>query len=373
MLDDLEIKVFKDERGKPRQCPAPGYDGRLRTCKSWRCPRCAPAKVADWRRHMEQNLGAYGRPVVLVTITAPGAERLPWDDGPDAPCAHRKRHKVHRGPDGCRVQQRAAREWCDTLTWRWAKLRDAARKATIDACKVPPTLLERAYEPQKRGVPHLHLVLGYGSPAEIDAAHCFAAELKARASRYDFGFVDAKADPDAPFGVRLKPMAGAEAARYLASYLVGRTKKSKSKSGIRENIALRDSLGHPVMPRSLIWLTPRLTSIEERCLTATGQPTFVTIRMLRRARHLYAAARGVCTWPVFTSLTEAIKVGLVCRRVYRRGAEDDDPSDFWQWLQLGRRADAVQKRDLRRFWAQQDERTRFAFLAAGLNPGQEAA
>ena len=151
------------------------------------------------------------------------------------------------------------------------------------------------------------------------------------------------------------------------------TVESKSKSGIRENIALRDSLGHPVMPRSLIWLTPRLTSIEERCLTATGQPTFVTIRMLRRARHLYAAARGVCTWPVFTSLTEAIKVGLVCRRVYRRGAEDDDPSDFWQWLQLGRRADAVQKRDLTRFWAQQDERTRFAFLAAGLNPGQEAA
>lgn len=294
-------------------CPTPN----ARTgsgCKRRDCPVCGVRWARDWRRSMEQNLERYGRPVVLISITAPGEDRLPWDT--DC-CSHRRRHK-HRGPDGCRVQQRPAREWADTVTYRWQKLRQAAAIATERLTGAPPVILERVWEPQKRGVPHLHIVLGYGTPSEIDRAHCFAAQLAERASSYDFGFVDAKKDASAPWGRRLRPIAAKEAARYLSAYLTGR---SKRKNSIRENIA------DPIMPRSLIWLTPKLTSKEE-AITASGRPTFITMRTIRRARHLYAYARGICDPPVWQSMAEAAKVAIVCRVLFgpRRSGSADEPS-----------------------------------------------
>jgi hypothetical protein len=268
---------------------------------------------------MEENFRRLGRPVVLLSITAPGEDRLPWDE---AHCAHRRKHR-HRGPSGCRVQQRAAREWADTCTWRWAKLRQAAAIATERLTGTAPVIVERVWEPQKRGVPHLHIVLPYGTPREIDVAHCFAAQLCDRASSYDFGYVDARADAREPWGRRLKPVAAAEAARYLSSYLTGRSRK---KNSIRENIA------DPVMPRSLLWLTPKLTSRGE--LAADRRATFITMRTIRRARHLYAWARGLCQPPVWQSMLEAAKVALVCRALFtpRRQANEEDDVDPEQAL-----------------------------------------
>src|SRR5581483_9145233 len=98
-------------------------------------------------------------------------------------------------------------------------------------------ILERVWEPQKRGAPHLHLVVPYGTPRERKVAQIFRAELARLAPKYGFGHVQGK----------LAPISGEDAARYLASYLTGRRRK---KSSIRENIA------DPRLPKSLLWETP---------------------------------------------------------------------------------------------------------------------
>jgi hypothetical protein len=116
-----------------------------------------------------------------------------------------------------------------------------------------------------------------------------------------------------PFGRRLKPILAEDAARYLSSYLTGRSKK---KSSIRENIS------DPIMPRSLIWLTPKLTSNGQA--TSSGRPTYVTMRTLRRARQFYAWAKGLCPAPIWQDMYEAAKVAYVCMKVFGRGDSDDD-------------------------------------------------
>jgi hypothetical protein len=378
---DLPIEEWQSQvDGKLRHCPfVRDFDHKLVTCKRRDCPRCGAAWARDWQRNMETNLRAYGGPVVLLTITAPGEERLPWDED-HCRTEHGRgpRHKRHRGPDGCRVQQRAAREWSDTLTWRWAKLRGAAQQATRRALDdmghdgAGATILERAYEPQKRGVPHLHVVLGYRTLAEQRAAHLFVGHIKRLVADYDFGFADGRGTDvkrrgirtrptTEMFGVELRAMAGESAARYLTTYLTGRAAgaKGKAKPTIRKNIS------HPNMPRSLLWLTPRLTT-KEKAITSDGNPTGVTMRMLRRARQLYAAAKGFCPAPLWNSVGDAVETALVYRRAFTRKASGSDPPPELV-REIARSMDREFRR-ARRFvtGSQHDEVTAFAFGIAGL-------
>lgn len=354
----------------PALGPCPHRNLWRSACKKRVCPICGVRWARNWFQAMVANLTAYGGPVVLVSLTAPGAEQLPWD------LEHCKGRRPHEctGKDGCRVQQRAAREWADTCTWRYAKLRQAARIAAIRAMvelhgvKFAPTLLERVWEPQKRGVPHLHLIVGYRSQLEKDAAHLFVRELKRLACDYGFGFVDARGKKQRNgvklrgvvverHGVEVRPIAPELAARYLSSYLTGRN--SKKKNTIRENIA------DPVMPRSLIWLTPKLT-----------RRTFVTMRLLRRARHLWAAAKGVCDAPKWAGMVEVVKVAACFRRVYGRAGplEDED-----EWLRFAERVDVERAFAVRLDWRLEYdyshlvELTRFAYMLAGVTPKFEPA
>ncbi len=202
---------------------------------------------------MRENFLEYGGPLWTVAITPPGADRLPW--------ACTRNHK-HSGPDGCRVEEFAGDVWAANARRQWRLLRDAARRRTIRATGFAPTIIERVWEPQKRGVPHLHVVLGMGSEVEKIAAKRFGEELAALSHEYDFGNVD----------LPRKTQGAKEAARYLVGYLLGR---SSHKSTIRENIA------DPRMPRQLVWLTPKLT-----------RRTFVTMRRLRYVRWYLAALAG---------------------------------------------------------------------------------
>jgi hypothetical protein len=336
-VSDLETIQYVSN-GRTVICPdwnkIPGEEARKVSCKRRDCPRCGVNWARDWSKVNELNLEAYGGQIVMVTITAPGEDRLPWDE---AHCARRRTHR-HSGPAGCRVQQRAAREWSDTLTWRWSKLRKAAILATqrqlaeTFALGPAPSILERAYEPQKRGVPHLHLVLGYRTRSERDAAHVFVGHLKRLAGEYDFGFADGSgkkrgmrnARPVVErHGIELRPMTGRDAARYLANYLTGRNPTKKS--SIRENIS------HPTMPRSLLWLTPALTSVSsserigamrERLGIARG--TGVTMRMLRRARHFFAALEGRCPAPNWRDTTDALlTLSVFLQAFHHRGPPVD--------------------------------------------------
>ena len=156
------------------ECPnAQRWGASWSSCKRRSCPVCGPRWARNVATSMRVNFRAHPGAVVLVTITAPGEDRLPWD----AVHCHHPRGGRCSGKRGCRVEQRAAREWSETLTWRWTKLRQAARLATIRACGEAPAILNRTWEPQKRGVPHAHLVLGAGTPAQLEAAACFVAAL----------------------------------------------------------------------------------------------------------------------------------------------------------------------------------------------------
>lgn len=370
----------------------PNGNARRPSCKRRDCPVCGPRWAGDQRRVMEENLRHYGRKVVMVAITPPGADRLPWDE---SHCRHPNGGR-HSGPRGCRVEQRAARAWCDTYTDRLSALRRAgnahvrrrlcqcghlkrAHGAGGCSCRgcacsgftgFVPNLLERVNEPQKRGVPHWHGVFGYSTLAERRAVHMWVAWLRreercscghtkrwhdrgGRAVRgascitpqkrlsptlgwtnlrqYDFGFVDG----------HLKPIEPLEAARYLASYLTGR---SAHKASIRQNIvdptmtywAVRDAAARagdgtddePVRPRRyslpLVWVSPRLSSLKRG---GTG----VTMRTLRRTRQLwnvltgrYLDDRGNTEPQWFHEVRDSLQTALVFRRTRKRGKRDSE-------------------------------------------------
>jgi hypothetical protein len=133
------------------RCPTPHPFTGAR-CKRRRCPCCGPGWVRSWEAITRINIGALGGSVVLITITAPGADRLPWSCERDHP---------HSGARGCRVKADYADAWAEYAPGNWKRLRDAARKAVKDAgLPAAALVLERVWEPQKRGVPHLHVVAG---------------------------------------------------------------------------------------------------------------------------------------------------------------------------------------------------------------------
>jgi hypothetical protein len=287
---DLETIEYPLD-GELRRCPQLSFiSGRWVTCKHRGCPRCGVRWARAWSLVTRENLDAYGGAVAMVTITAPGADLLPW--------ACTRDHK-HGGPKGCRVVDDAADTWASRAPANWRRLRDAAR-AVCARADLKPTLLQRVWEPQKRGVPHLHIVLGLGSDAERAAARLFVDELARLAPEYLFGFVDR----------RLDEIAADDVAKYLAGYLLGRRPK---KASIRENIA------DARMPRSLLWMTPRLTAL-----------TKVTVRRLRQARWVIAAANGVAgvlpaLWGADVADVARVCVALERVRVCRaaRGPTDE--------------------------------------------------
>lgn len=293
---------------------------------------------------MAVNLAMLHGPVVMVSITAPGEDRLPWDE---YHCSHRRPHK-HRGPAGCRVQERAAREWADTCSMRWGMLRRAAVSFTRRYAPAPPIILERVWEPQKRGVPHLHIVLPFATPAQQETARIYAEQLARLAPEYDFGFVD----------TRLKPITALDAARYLSSYLTGRN--SRKKDSIRENIA------NPIMPRSLIWLTPALNSVSEsarmigmRAKLGVRLGSGVTMRTLRRARQLWAFEEGFCSIPRWQDLREAVIVAAVYRTIYPGRA--GPLGDLEGALRFASELDTKMKRNPRDLMEYDPERSEYVY------------
>jgi hypothetical protein len=236
-------------------CPTPNpFSGA--TCKRRGCPHCGKGWCRSYGAVMRVNLEHYTGErgfVVLVSVTAPGKRELPWSCGKD---------HVHGGPRGCRVKDDHADLWSSDCSLRLRKLRDAARIA-VDRAGLPveSLWLDRVWEPQRRGVPHAHIVCGANTAIEYAAAMRFHAELLRLAPEYGFGkqvHVTAK-------------MSASNAARYLTGYLMGRSGKKGT---------VRDNLGDPRMPRLLVYVARALTS-----------ETKVTMRRLRYARWYFAAVR----------------------------------------------------------------------------------
>lgn len=224
-------------------------------CRRRRCPGYAPLWAGDQRRKLFENLGAYEGEFVVLAVTAPGADVLPWDA---QRCRALGEH-VHGGPRGCRVDRLTARLWNETAATRW---RDLHRQVYMAVCRhgVRPRLLARVFELQQRGVLHIHPVLGFKTAAERHAAHLYARYLSGLAPRYGFGHTERK----------LQTRSAKRIAAYLSSYFV---------TGKRGKLSLQESVMSPEMPHSIIYVSTELT-----------QRTGVTMRELRVRRFVWFLA-----------------------------------------------------------------------------------
>ncbi len=189
----------------------------------------------------------------MVTLTAPGADVLPWDE---EVCRAFGPH-THSGPFGCRIDPEAAWYWRASLESRYHLLLVAARKK---ARVHEPVMLARAWEDQQRGAPHCHMVI-----AVTPAGERFADALMELAPRYGFGEIRDK-------GYASK---GAYAhAAYLANYV---TKYNERVELDRRAMLCEAQL----LPRQSLWVSPMLT-----------RRSGATMEVARLVRSLWAFAEG---------------------------------------------------------------------------------
>ncbi len=123
---------------------------------------------------------------VMITVTAPGeAEGLVFDrDRCEMPGPHRC-----SGSIGCKVDQGAADLWNGQAERSFSRLhRTASMRARRSTGEAGLIMAAKAWEPQQRGVAHLHMVCpyGFGNRRLIDA---YGQALEELAPRYGFGFV----------------------------------------------------------------------------------------------------------------------------------------------------------------------------------------
>lgn len=192
--------------------------------------------------------------VIMVTVTAPGTDHaMPWDE---SWCRHKTQPHTHSGRFGCRADEKMARAWNESAPRRWSELHQTAA-LSVQRKHGRPGLLVRAWEYQKRGLLHLHLVFGYTTPSEQRAVDAYVSKLDQLRYAAWFGFVDRKGDVKEP----------SAAAAYLSSYFVG---GKGSKLDIRETVRRED------VPSNLIYIAPEL-------MQASG----LSMRTLRLRRYLW--------------------------------------------------------------------------------------
>lgn len=222
-------------------CPTP-RNGH--PCKSRRCPECGLLWAGDVRRKLFANFGHYEGQVALISVTAPGKDVLPWD--------------------GKFVDRQAARAWNLTAPRRWRELhRTASQSARRRTRPGSLQILGRVWEYQKRGVLHVHVVVGVDKPINRHAARLYTDELKRLHDHHGFGYVDGK----------WSSYRGQNAAAYLSSYFI---------AGEGRKASIRETVTRPDVPSHVVYVASSLT-------TATG----VTMRSLRRVRYLWVIARQV--------------------------------------------------------------------------------
>jgi hypothetical protein len=252
-------RTFWGEGGQPA-CPACGLPvyGASQWCKARRCPHYAPIWARDQQRKVFENLAAYDEGdghAVMLTPTAPGVDVLPWDEDH---CAALGPHD-HSGELGCRVQRDAASQWNGTCSERWRRLHDRAARLAVRETGTRPLLLTRVFEKQRRGVLHVHAVIGRGSWAAKVSCAAYEKHLRGLASKYGFGHIDT------PTG---RARHARESAAYISSYL------SRGKGAKR---TLGETVRSDDLPKSIIYVSTALT-----------MKTGVTMRALRFRRLVHA-------------------------------------------------------------------------------------
>jgi len=221
------------------------------------CPGCQSTWAKDRLISILAPMSNYRGRVAMITITAPGADVLPWgcaaDDHP------------HSGKLGCRVDPVHARSWNDSAPWRWALMWQALRN---DLRRSGILVLVKVWEPQQRGVAHLHLIV----PLEHHRA--IVGWLRANGSDYGFGFADDGR------GIKAGSTASSAGA-YVASYI--------GTAGKVESVC--DAISKGVIPSRSFFVSPR---IADGC----------TMRYLRMKRRAWAVINHGAPVPMWATAME---------------------------------------------------------------------
>jgi hypothetical protein len=164
-------------------------------------------------RKIRENLRTYGGLACMCTVTAPGeAVGLIWDR---SRCAHPAEERCD-GRKGCRVLKEAADAWNEHSRAWWRELNRVCKLRADRALRRlghdrKGGLLLYEWELQRRGVWHLHFVLGLETAVERAWAIEYVQAMRELAPAKGFGFVDAKPLRHAESAERV--------ARYLSKYL----------------------------------------------------------------------------------------------------------------------------------------------------------
>lgn len=261
-------KKWLDESGLKR---CPHCNGLLPVtvsrCRRRTCPGYSGTWARDTRRKIRENLRVYGGLTCMSTLTAPGVEAgLVWDR---RLCTHPASVKCS-GTHGCKVVREAADAWNEKSKAWWRELNRLGKQRADRAVRrlgheYRGGLLVYQWEMHKRGVWHLHFVLGMETPVERVWAFVYVAALHELGPSKGFGNVDRK-----PLH---SPQEAANAASYISKYLV-KWNEGGSSEATETVVAAGRSL---------------LNYVSRRLTTKSG----VTMRVLRHVRIAWAWREGL--------------------------------------------------------------------------------
>lgn len=240
--------------------------------------------LGDWRTVLMTNFSAASESVEMVVVTAPGADRLPWDR---SKCSHGDGVKCS-GKHGCVPEAGPLAEWNGTAPGRWTALHRAAAAATRRK-HGSFKLVSRAWEPQSRGALHQNAIVRTGTAREMASAATYRRQLARLAPKYGFGFVDRKR----------RVVTALHAARYLSKYLT----EGGKQTGIGDLAARGDC--------------PKVIARVDRELT---RQTRVTMRWCRENRIHYAMSRNLKCEPHEAAV---VRERVLAYAKHRRQAKDD--------------------------------------------------
>lgn len=162
-----------------QQCYRRYYGAR---CRRRTCPGYVKLWLRDQRTVFKAAMARYPGRATMVTITAPGRDRLPWDR---TRCTHAPGERCS-GNKGCKVDALLAAEWNRTIAKRLRLLNRMAR--SYARRRFPreqlPQLVAYVTQDQERGVLHVHCALGYTSQGALSA---YLDGLRRGLGRHGFG------------------------------------------------------------------------------------------------------------------------------------------------------------------------------------------
>jgi hypothetical protein len=259
---------------------------------------CGPIRSGDEYRKFLDNIREHGR-VVLISLTGPGADVLPWAS---SSCTHPRGVKCS-GTLGCRVVGTYAFGWNMTASARYARLWKAATLSANRLVKSqgyngrPIARVAVVWALQKRGVWHVHEALPAASPVELAWSRQvvrFIDNVRKREQRMPGRERWLLLDLERQFGTPLKgfygfgtidrnPLRQGAAAAAYATEATAASYLARNIAGyLSDNISAESAVGR----RLLSYVSRRLT-------TTTG----VTIRNLRRSRFIFVCLRDSLPLP----------------------------------------------------------------------------